>query len=430
MNEKIVLRAIVTSILITATVRISYGVENIYMLAAINIVMALGTYFGLTSYDEKMKNEKEKHNTEVKDMVENNDKKMEKVFYELNNSMKNNTTEINKNLSNQIKISNELNEVINKQFKENQLLKVHIKEVIEDINNESKDSNNKQKIINDSILKNHNELKQMNIRLDKQIEKNIDIEKVLKDIDNKAEKTLDTTKDISIEVSNMKEENKGLIKELIQNVKVINDKCIDVEGVLKEIDYKANGTLNTTKDISLEVSNMKEENKGLIKELIQNVKVINDKCIDVEGILNEIDNKANGTLNTTKDISMEVSNIKEENKESIKELIQNVKVINDKCIDVEGVLRDIDNKVEESVDKTQDISDTVEGIKNDNQYSTTKINGKIEESIEANNSLTSKYEEIQNHFTAELFKTATKNELVANLLKDNYILLKKISALN
>ena len=377
MNEKIVLRAIVTSILITATVRISYGVENIYMLAAINIVMALGTYFGLTSYDEKMKNEKERHNTEVKDMVENNDKKMEKVFYELNNSMKNNTTEINKNLSNQIKISNELNEVINKQFKENQLLKVHIKEVIEDINNESKDSNNKQKIINDSILKNHNELKQMNIRLDKQIEKNIDIEKVLKDIDNKAEKTLDTTKDISIEVSNMK-----------------------------------------------------EENKGLIKELIQNVKVINDKCIDVEGILNEIDNKANGTLNTTKDISMEVSNIKEENKESIKQLIQNVKVINDKCIDVEGVLRDIDNKVEESVDKTQDISDTVEGIKNDNQYSTTKINGKIEESIEANNSLTSKYEEIQNHFTAELFKTATKNELVANLLKDNYILLKKISALN
>lgn len=359
MNEKIVLRAIVTSVLITATVRISYGVENIYILAAINIVMALGTYYGLTSYNKKIKDEKEKHNTEIKDMVEDNNKKMEKVFYELNNSMKNNTTELNK------------------QFKENQLLKLHIKEVVEDINNESKDSNNSQKIINDSILKNHNELKQMNIRLDKQIEKNIDIEKVLKDIDNKTEKTL-----------------------------------------------------NITKDISVEVSNIKEENKESIKELIQNVKVINDKCIDIEGVLNEIDNKANGTINTTKDILVEVSHIKEENKASINEVIQNVRAINDKCIDVEGVLRDIDNKVEESVDQTGDISDIVEGIKNDNQYSTTKISGKIDESMETNNSITSKYEEIQNYFTAELFKTATKNELVANLLKDNYLLLKKISSLN
>ncbi|MCY6485829.1 hypothetical protein OW763_16025 [Clostridium aestuarii] len=312
MNKRTFLEAISISFLVTATVRISYGLENLYGLASINIIFAACTYFVLNNNYINIKNEKEKSNKEIKELIEKNTKRLDeiyskmdrfteimnknidelknssegivstiikefsihndnidKVFYELKNEIKDKTNEINNNINTQSNINNEINDLFAQKLKADILLKKELKESMKNIQDTIIEGNNKTSLINSSILENNNKL-----------------DKIAKSIEEQL-----------------------------------------------------------------------------------------DKLIDIEGNLNELNDKSDDMLSDDQEIQDVLCEIKEENGRSNMNVIQ-----------------------------------------------------KIDECIEANDKITSKYEIIQKYFTAELLKTASKNENVANMLKDNYKLLKEIVA--
>ena len=307
---------------------------------------------------------KEKLPKEI-NQLKNNNKNMKKeindlkkINKDLNQKKLNNK---NEELKNKIKEINNKNDELDNKNKElnnkNEELKINIKELNnkneelnvknKEINNEKKELDNKNKQLNNKIEELNNKIKEINNKNEELNNKNKELNNKNEELDNKIK-----------ELNNKNEELKINIKELNNKNKELNNK-------IKELNNNINNYIN-------EIKKYENKNKNY-EEIIQNYKLkeveINKRNEEINKKEKEYENNFNLLKDKENIIEKEIKNIKIEKEKLKKDIEENNRIkkenkeleeeINEKKLDLDEILDDINNlnKIIEQTNQTYNIKE-------------------------------------------------------------------------
>lgn len=277
MNKVNILKSLVISILISVGIKLTYGVENIYILGSINLSFFILSNIILNIENKDTKNELKR----IEELTNNRINEMETNIVLAINSSNEKLSTINKELCNQGKELMSLKDS-----------SIFIKEELNEINNKFSIWNEKLDDIK-SIIKNQiNYFDKINENLEKQIDNEENMKEDIKIIINSANVQIDKLMDINKVLKSLEEKNNDILDELENEIEEIRD-------IKEEID-NTKSSINKTIQKSTEESIKKQQEildkydiiqKAFVKE-VANITLKTNHTVDLLNdsykVLNEI----------------------------------------------------------------------------------------------------------------------------------------------
>lgn len=267
MNKVNILKSLVISILISVGIKLTYGVENIYILGSINLSFFILSNIILNIENKNTKNELNR----IEELTNNRINEMETNIVLAINSSNEKLSTINKELCNQGKELMSLKDS-----------SIYIKEELNEINNKFSISNEKLDDIK-SIIKNQiNYFDKINENLEKQIDSEENIKEDIKIIINSANVQIDKLMDINKVLKSLEEKNNDILDELGNEIEVIKDIKYGIDDTIHESIEKQQEILDKydtiQKAFAKEVANIRSETNHTVDLLNDSYKVLNEIC--------------------------------------------------------------------------------------------------------------------------------------------------------